>query len=482
MSVSFDQIPSTNRVPAAYLEIDASRAVSVQPGAIHRVLMVGLMLTAGSATPNQVIEVTGELGGDPLFGATSQLAQMTRAFKRVNRTARLYALPVSENGAGTAATSTFTLSGTSTKEGTLTVRIGDQRVSIAVANGTAAAAAATALAAAINATPRLNVTAAAATAVVTLTNRHKGEHGNALTIETEKTVAGLTAVDAQPSNGASNPSLATPIAAIDESRYDTIITGLTDAANVALLEAELDRRWGPLVKLPGHLIGAIRGTHSAITTIGAARNSQRSTLFGAGLIPTAPWIVAAQVGARDAQQTDAQPNRPRLGLTLPDVEAPKPADRFDYSERNGQLYDGISTFRVDPSGRVLIERLITTYQTSASGTDDVSYLSIETVRNLAHTYIEFLGLGAKHERDLLGPDDTAVSPGVPLVTPKMLRGEIVALYQSRIRRGLAKDLDGFIADLVVEIDEVDKERANAHVVPRLVGGLVTQAIKLSFQL
>jgi phage tail sheath gpL-like len=82
----------------------------------------------------------------------------------------------------------------------------------------------------------------------------------------------------------------------------------------------------------------------------------------------------------------------------------------------------------------------------------------------------------------MGPDGTDVDQGVPLATPKTIRGEILAIYRSRIRRGLSKDYEGFAADLLVEIDETDVERFNVHASPRFANGLSVTAVKVSFQL
>lgn len=482
MAISFNQVPTANRVPGTYVEIDGSRALSVQPGEPHRALLIGFRLAAGSAPADAIVEVSGAGQADGLFGAGSQLAAMVKSFAKVGTRARLYALPVDENGAGTAAAGTIALDGTATSAGTLTARVGDQRVSIAVSAGMTAADAATALTAALTAAADLSVTAAAAAGTVTVTARQRGTHGNDVALGIDVAPAGLTPTVTQPTGGATNPSLATAIAAIDDSRYDSIVSGISDAANVALLETEAARRWQPDVKLPTHVFVAVRGTLSAMTTFGAARNSQHLTIVGAGLSPTPPWIVVAQVAARDAQATDAQPNRPRNGLVLPDVEAPTLGERLDQGERNALLYDGVSTLRVAHDGRVLIERLITAYQVTPGGTADATYLSLETMRNLASTLLELLAVGARHERDLVAPDGTNVGPGVPVVTPATLRGELVAAYRSRERRGLVKDAAGFAESLVVELSETDVERLDVLAHPRLVNGLVTLAMRIAFQL
>lgn len=482
MGIVFDQIPTANRRPDAFVEIDGSRALGLQPGEIHRALIIAIKSAAGSATAGQLVDINSESAGDALFGINSQAAAIAYFFKRVNPRARLQALVLEENAAGTAATGTFAISGTATKDSTLTVRIGRTRVSVPVKTTDTPTTIATALAAAINAAVRVPFSAAAATGTVTVTCRHKGDVGNHVTIKTLVKPDGLTVADTQPSGGLTNPSVATSIAALPDVRFDTIVNGLADAANMALLEAEADRRWGPTIKQPVHIIAAVRGTYSGLQTYGAGRNSPRSTVMGAGLSPTEPWIWAAQVAARDAEQSDVLPNRPRNGMTLPDCEAPASGDEFDPNENNQLLYSGISTYKVDPSGRVLIERLITTYRVNANGVSDATYLAIETVRNLAGLLLDFVALGSKHNRDLLGPDGKNVAPGVPISTPKTIRGEINALYAIRERGGRVKDSAGFAADLLVELDETDVERMNVLAVPRLVNGFVTMAIRLAFQL
>jgi phage tail sheath gpL-like len=488
MAISFTQMPASNRVPGPYVEVDGSNALGLQAPEPHKVLMIGIRLSTGTALQAEIKRIVGTEDGDPLFGSKSMLALGTRAFKRVNRTADLYAMAMDENAGGTAASGTLVFAGTSTADGTLTARIGDTRISISVASGTAAAAAASALNTAIGAKDRCPCSSGVVSATVTVTSRHKGTAGNEITIEVEAIPAGLTVTPtagtgAALTSGATNPDIATAIAAIDEDWYDTIVVlGMTDATNMLLIEAEGSRRWGPLVKQPGMVVAATRGTHGTLTTYGNSRNSAFSSVMGTGLSPTPPYIWAAQAAARDAQRCDTQPNRPRNGLTLPDCEAPKKADRFDAQQRNLLLVDGISTYKVDASGRVMIERLITTYQTNTASLADATYLAMETQRNLARLYREALTIGGKYSDFLLAPNGTKASPGVPIVTPDSYRGEMIALNDSWERRGYTKDADGFAEDIVCEINELDVERLDVQIAPRLVGGLVTLAHKISFRL
>lgn len=488
MGISFTQMPASNRVPGPYAEVDGSNALGLQAPEPHKALIIGIRLSTGTATQGQIKRIVGTEDGDAFFGSKSMLALSARAYKRVNRTADLYAMAMDEDAGGVAATGTLVFAGTATADGSLVVRIGDTRVSTSVASGTANTAVASAFNTAVGAKDRCPCSSGVVSATVTLTYRHKGTAGNEITYEVESLPAGITvtptlAVSTALASGATDPDIATAIAAIDEDRYDSIVVvGMTGSANMLLIEAEAARRWGPLVKQPGMVIAATRGSHGTLTTYGNARNSQYSNVMGTGLSPTPPYVWAAQVAARDAQRCDTQPNRPRNGLTLPDCEAPKKADRFDAQQRDLLLFDGISTYKVDQSGRVMIERLITTYQTNAQSIADATYLAMETQRNLARLYLEALTVGGKYGDFLLAPDGTRASPGVPIVTPASYRGEMVALNDSWERRGFTKDAAGFETDLICEINELDVERLDVQIAPRLVGGLVTLAHKISFQL
>lgn len=482
MAITFNQMPVSNRVPGPYVEVDGSRALGVQAADPHRVLILGLRLSSGTALQGEIKQIVGQLDGDTFFGANSQLAAMTRAYKRVNSQAKVYAMAMDEASGGTAAAGSFAFSGTSTATFPLAVRVGDVRVTVQIPNNTAAAAAVTSLVAGFSLSARNPMTASAATATCNLVNRHKGTHGNEVTIAVESLPPGLTVTVTQPAGGATDPDLSVAVAALDEDRYDTIVSGFNGAANMLILENEMARRWGPLVKQPGMIHAAKGGSHGTLTTYGNNRNSQFSSVMGSGLSPTPSWIWAAQAAARDGQRSDSDPNRPRKGLTLPDCEAPPKSGVFDAEQRNLLLYDGISTFNVDQSGRCSIERLITTYQVNSSNQSDATYLAIETQRNLAGIYLELLTLGSKYADYKLMPDGTPVDPGGAVVSPSLYRGEIIAHYASLVRRARCYDPAGFAAELLVEIDPTDKERLNVEAPHRLVGGLVTLAQKISFVL
>src|SRR3546814_16230396 len=86
------------------------------------------------------------------------------------------------------------------------------------------------------------------------------------------------------------------------------------------------------------------------------------------------------------------------------------------------LFDGISTFRVDAGGVVVIERTITTYKTNTFGAADPSYLDVETLKTLTFLRFDLRNLIAlRFPRHKLANDGTAFARGQAVVTPKVIR-------------------------------------------------------------
>jgi len=479
MAVNFKQA-TLLRTPTGQVERDGSQALGVQAADPHRVLFIGLRRSTGTVLQGVITRILGERDGDVYFAPDSQLAEALYAFKKLNKTAECYALALDENAAGTAGTGTFPFVGTATEDKTVQLRVGSRRVYFKVLSGDSASSIATKCAAAFALLDRFMWTGAAATGTVTLTCRHKGLLANDVTFAAEVLPAGVTCVATSPTNGSTNPLMSAAIAALDEKRYDTVVTLLTDSTSMAALEAEMARRAGPSIKEPGHVIAAMPGTLG--TMLAFNRNSEYSTIMGSGLSPTVPWVWAAQVAARDALTCDTQPNRPRKGLSLPDCEAPATANVLDADERDSLLRAGVSTFITDYSGACMIDRLITTYQKNSSGVSDATYLDIGTVRTTWRLYVDILQADSKFDQHLVMSDDDVLPVGIPVVTPKVMEGAIKQYARSAQQRGLVKNLKAFEAALHAEINALDTQTIDVELPFDLVQGLVGRRYKLAFKL
>lgn len=488
MSISFDSIPINLLTPGQFVEINASRATSGLPAMPQKTLVVGQKLAAGLAAANVPIRVTSADQAIQQFGRGSMLAAMCAGFLAANPTGEMLAFPVEDNAAGVASTKTVTLAGPATAAGTLHLYVAGQRVQVAVASAAAAATVATALAAAVNAAPDLPVTASAAGAVVTLTARHKGELGSDVDVrlnyrEGETTPAGLTATIAAGVAGSGNPDLSTLFAAIGDAWFTSFVLPYTDTANLAVFEAELLSRWGPLRMIEGVAYGFKSGTQGTLAALGSSRNSPFSSIGGLKGSPTPPWTIAAVYAGVVTFHGAIDPARPFQTLLMPGVLAPAQADVFTRAERNLLLADGISTFTIDTGGNVLVERPVTTYQTNPFGLPDTAYLDVNTVLTLA--YLRFsvrARISTKYPRHKLASDGTLTGPGQAVVTPKVLKAELVSLFGDWMEAGLTEDIEQFKADLVVERDETDPNRANALIPPNLVNQFRVFAAQIQYRL
>lgn len=486
MSISFNAIPINIRTPGQYIEFDNTRAVQGLPAIAHRILVLGQRLTAGSVAAAVPVRVLSGAQAEEQFGRGSMLSATLAALKVANTYTDCWAVALDDNGAGAAASGTVTLGGSPTEAGTLNVYIGGVAVQVAVASGQAPAALATALVAAVQANTALPVTAAAAAAVVTLTHKHKGEVGNGLDVRLnfytgQRTPKGLTVGIVAPSGGTGSPDVQAAISAIGDEQYHSVVMPYTDAPNLAKIEGMLSARFGPMVQKEGHAFAAVAGTHAELSTLGDSRNSPHLSIMGAGKSPTPTYVWAAVAAAVDAYEPD--PARPRQTLLLPGVLPPAIAQRYTRDERNLHLFDGISTTLVDAGEQVLIERLITTYKTNALGVADISYLDIETMRTIAYLRFSVRSrIALKYPRHKLASDGTRFGPGQAIVTPNVIRAELVALFAQWEEAGLAEGMEQFKRDLIVERNATDPNRIDAVIPPDVVNQFRVFAAQVQFRL
>ncbi|WP_067734493.1 phage tail sheath C-terminal domain-containing protein [Novosphingobium naphthalenivorans] len=490
--ISFNTIPADIRTPGQHIEFDSSRAVSGLPPIENRVLLIGQMLATGSAdalTLQPVVEPNQAVG---LFGRGSMLARMAAAYKNVDRYSEVVAIGLDDAEGATAATSTLTVTGPATAAGDIALMIAGVRIPVTVANAAAAVTIAAAIAAAVTAAADLPVTAAVGDApndhVVTLTARNKGAAGNEIDVRHshyagEALPAGVGLAIVGMAGGAGDPDVDDVWAVIGDQPFRTMVFGLIDAATAAKIKAELDDRWGEARMLESVAYCAKPGTQGTLAAFGAALNSELLTILGTGLSPSWPAEAAAIYGAVCGYYTAIDPARPTQTLQLTGLVAPRVEDQFTGAQREALLHDGIATFAPDTSGTCRIERSITTYQTDAFGLEDVAWLDLETVTTLGYLRASLrTRIAQKFPRMKLADDGTRFGAGQAIVTPKIIRAEIIALFREWEDAGLVENLDQFITDLIVERSTTDVNRVNALVPPDIVNQFRSFAAAIQFRL
>jgi phage tail sheath gpL-like len=203
--------------------------------------------------------------------------------------------------------------------------------------------------------------------------------------------------------------------------------------------------------------------------------------MGTGVAPQPPYIWAAVYAGVAAASLAIDPARPLQTLELTGILPPAIADRWTLEERNLTLYDGISTYMVNAGGTVQIERAITSYQTNSFGVEDPSYLDVETPATLSYIrYATRARITQRFPRYKLADDGTRFGAGQAIVTPNVIRAELLGLFRELEAAGIVENFEQFKTDLVVERDANDRNRVNVLASPDLVNQFRIFAEQIQF--
>jgi phage tail sheath gpL-like len=263
--------------------------------------------------------------------------------------------------------------------------------------------------------------------------------------------------------GTVDPDLGDAWAVIAGEQYHYIVQPYFQTTNLVEIETELADRFLPLEDLQGHGITAVTESLAGLTSTGTARNSPHNTIVGIEAAPNTSEEWAAAFGAVAAWNLNNDPARPLHFLQLKGILPPPVSDRFERSERDTLLFDGIATTIVDSGGNVLIERAITTYQTNGAGLPDPSFLDLNTLATLSEIRFQYKARMTSRfiiPRFKLADDTFPIQPGSKVATPKTVKSETIALFTLLRDRGLIENLDDFIENLVVERNLTDVNRVD----------------------
>jgi phage tail sheath gpL-like len=464
---------------------------------MYKVLMIGQLLATGTkylVGSNAVgpYRVTSADQAGQFFGVGSQLHRMAKFWFLNNRITPLYVVALKDNGTSKAV-GTFAFTGPATVAGTVHAYINGEHLQVPVVATDTATIVGDALAALITANTSLPVTAIDTTGSVAISAKNAGIIGNDIDIrlnynEGEALPTGIGCTVTAMATGATDPSVQDAINLLGDEWYNIIIGPYVDATSLVALETELSSRFGPLRMIDGLYISSKRGTLSVLSVFGNARNSPHISIMCAGGVvgggnPTWTAEIAAAYGGQLAYEGQIDPARPFQRLQLVGVLAPAISERFDFTERNSLLYDGISTNFVTTDGRVLIERAITMYQRNNAGAEDIAYLDVNTMLTLMYLRYDFrTKILTKYPRAKLADDGVQVGPGQQIITPKIGKAEAIAIFRAWEYMGLVENISQFKQDLTCVRSIVDPNRLEWVLPPDLVNQFMVGAATIQFLL
>jgi phage tail sheath gpL-like len=488
--MNFNTIPGDLRVPLFYAEVDNSQANSATSSMPR--LIVAQVNDDSTAQEIGQLTLVSSLGlAKSIGGVGSMLEQMYDTWRRIDPAGEIWCLPV--KGTGVKAIGKITITGAATESGLLNLYVAGFRVRAVVPSGATPTVAAAALAAAIN-TAGLSVSAVAVSGVVTLTCKWSGDSGNDISLQMnrlgrnngETTPAGLGVALTAMATGAGSPEVAEVLAALGDEPFEFICSPWTDATTLDAWKEFMDDstgRWSWAKQLYGHVYTAKRGTLGQLVAFGVTRNDQHVTNYGFEVGCPGPfWREAAAFAARTAVFISADPARPTQSGEL-NGSTPAPAGaRFTFPERQSLLTHGVATASYS-GGAVRIERGITSYRVNAFDQPDDSYLDSETLHQSAYVIKYLKGLiTSKYGRHKLADDGTRFGAGQAIVTPIVIRGELIGAYYALEYLGIVENADAFAAHLIVERSRENPNRLNILFPPDLVNQLRIFALQYQFRL
>ena len=485
MPISFANIPANIKVPLYWVEVDPSMAGL--PSINLRALMVGVM-TDGDAVPDVPIPIGSQAQAEARFGLGSELARMFAAYYANNFANEVWGLPVSEPVAAVPATGTITITTVPTGAGTIHLYIGGVHVPVNVTPSDTVDGIAQAIEDAINADDSLPVTASAATGVVTLTSTFKSVNANDIIVtlnhygsrggETLPVGLGITLpVDGHLDGSTGVPDFTQAILNMGEEPFEYVAMPYTDATSLFDWDQEYgftdSGRWGWQRQLFGHVFSAKRDTYPDLVLWGETVNSPVESVMAVepdSPSPVFEWAAAYAAKAQRALVND--PARPLQALTLNKIKAAPLHFRFDFPEINSLASNGLAIQKIGADNQPMIARENTTYQLNLYGQSDDAYELVTTLATLAKLLRnQRHAITTKYPRHKLANDGTKFGPGQAIVTPGIIKAELIAQYQQDSFSGLVEDLRNFKRYLIVERDPNDPNRLNVLYPPDLINQL-----------
>ena len=474
--ISFNDIPNNLRVPLTYIEFDNTKAVTGTPGIQYKLLVIGKTYQSTgdriSSNWDEPVLFTRPDEADRRCGQGSQLALMLKAALGVNPGVEIWGLGV---GGAEANMGTLSINGAATEAGTVALSVAGKRYAVAVAVGMDAEGVCNALETVlVGDSPVIGTASGEGTAAqLTLKAKYNDDTIHSTGFYVEEGVAGLALEYTLNPVAPNNPSIESIIDRLGDVWWNAMVLPWSDEDTLATLKTELLGRFGPLRMIDGLVFTAgLFATND---------NSFLHTHLDISNAVAASFVVAATNAAVVAKSLSIDPARPLQTLALPGIRAKPPTYRDTKQERNVKLHNGVSTTFVDAGGNVCIERQITTYTQNALGAQDPSYLDVETLATLSYLrYSTRTRINLRFPRHKLADDGTLVAPGQAMVTPSIIKAELVALAGEWAEMGLIEDLAGFKDSLVVQRNASDRNRVDVLASPNLVNQLRIFAEQIQF--
>lgn len=434
----------------------------------HRILLVGQLLSAGSASAGWVQDVPrSDADINSMFGARSHLAMMARAIRKVNKWTEVDAIALADAGGATQGTAVVTLTGTATQAKRVTLNIvsaSDHSYAIDVEVGDDEAAANAKFKALIDADTEAPFTAALSTTTstddtLTLTAANGGTICNNWGINyLGGPVAGLAVALTGWTGGATDPTLTTIFDPVENVRYQTVI--YPEAYTITYLATWIDARKNVANDVKDGVAFIYNNDSFAnVKTAALARNSSeivflhneaRNDAYWKGPhFLEAPDQISSQMGAIRALRFEtARPTAdvvssiepldqfggihmctlPYFNTRFQNLTQPERGTGLTQAEQGNLNDNGVSVIGANEfNNAMLAGTIVTTYQNDDPGNEDDTwqYLNWRDTHSVVREYF-FANIKKKFQQYRMSTGDAI--PGYAIATEQLVRDYAMRLY------------------------------------------------------
>ena len=474
MAIAFTQIPAGLLVPGQYQEIDNSLAG--ETGDIKTALIVGVKTKTGKAEAGVPVNVVSASQAAEACGYGSPAAIMAASFLSINKTEKLYVLPIDEPAAGTPWKKEYTVEAANAGAGSVMLTVNGRGVWAAVSAGLTTDKIAAAIVAACNGLENNPIEATAdGTGKITFSSIYKGAAGNKNTLEVKSLAAGVTVKAGTKTDGTGVADLSKLAEMLGAKRWNYIVYDFDDEANIKLLAEELESRYSATRQIGGRAFVALSGDVGSASEAGsilaqaAKINTPHICLIPRGEAVSLPCEWASRFAASACRVLADDPSANTYDTKVAGLGAD---NEYDFDTRQKLLEAGVATWRLDPTGNVLIERLVTSYTENTDGGRDTSYLDIQVVETVdaVRTYINTEAKKRFRTWKLAGTDENFGS-GAKVMTPGIWRSFLADLYQTVFigQKNWCQDFESYKASILVEVKAGSKTRLEYRHQPVLIG-------------
>lgn len=474
-----------------------------------KLLLVGQMLSTGTATPLIVVPVTSAQDAETLFGAGSYLAEAVRVALANRPEGTVYCLPVMDVS-GSAPRWDMTVSGPATAAGMLAFAIWGHDYAVPVNAGDDASTIASNVAAAVNADTSLPFTAAASGGTVSFTAKHVGRNADEFAIVFnprfgQRLPDGVSVTYSQAVSNPSEPVITSAQIndALGNCCYDCIGILYQEPTTIANFARYLDDETGTWACGGDQCFGHIYHHRSEssvadIVAYGNGTNDPQRTIIPhitgykwPGYMLTAAWA------ARTCATLCEDPSRPAVrdnGYLLPLDDTGACSGVWSRADKEALIDAGVAVWdvsnqRTQTTSWLWIENNITNYKFNDFGQPD------ETWQQVGYRYA-----AARLAKDLrawfeanwsshaLVSDGTTIPVGKKAVSPAVLETALKAWLRG-YGGYIIEDADGLDGKVIVERDTEgkpcgwgDANRVNVLIHADLINYLLRAAIGINVQI